>query len=132
MGDKTKKLLTIVLAVLVIAAGGLAWTLSQRNDTATSKTNQSPAASTAKTTKQNTEPVAYAGQEGKNALELLEQNATIVTKDSAYGKYVDTINGVQGGTDGKYWAFYVNDQLAQVGAADYATKATDKIEWKFE
>jgi hypothetical protein len=132
MGNKTKKLLIIALALVAVAAGGLAWTLSQPDKANTNKTNQSPAASPAKTTEQSIEPVAYDGQEGKNALELLQQHATVVTKDSSYGPYVDSINGVRGGANGKYWAFYVNGQMAAVGAADYATKPGDSIEWKFE
>jgi hypothetical protein len=77
-------------------------------------------------------PVSYKGEEGKTALELLKATATVVTKDSSYGPYVDSINGVKGGTNGKYWTFYINGQKAQVGAGAYATKSGDNIEWKFE
>ena len=132
MGNKSKKLYAGVAAVLLLVAGGTGWTISQLGDAAKNK----PAAAESRTdttpAKQGVRPVAYDGQAGKNALELLEQEVTIVTKDSSYGPYVDTINGTPGGTDGKYWAFYVNGQLSQVGAADYVTKAGDSIEWKFE
>jgi hypothetical protein len=76
--------------------------------------------------------VTYQGQDGKTALELLKQKATVVTKDSSYGPYVDSVNGVKGGEGGKYWTFYINGKMAQVGGNAYDTKGGDKIEWKFE
>ena len=76
--------------------------------------------------------IQYMGVNGKDAMELLKENATVVTKDSSFGEYVDSINGIQGGTDSKYWIFYVNDQMSQVGAADYKTQEGDLIEWRFE
>lgn len=132
MSDKTtpRKLLLTVGALLVLVAGGTtAVLLTQADDkkpapSATQQAdNQAPAA---------TNTIAYDGVEGKTALELLKAKATVVTKDSDYGPYVDSINGVAGGSEGKYWAFYVNGQMAPVGADAYKTKTGDKIEWKFE
>lgn len=76
--------------------------------------------------------VSYQGQEGKNALELLKISAPgVQTKSSSYGEFVASINGQDGGGT-KYWTFYVNGEMAQVGAGSYATKSTDKIEWKLQ
>ena len=138
MRDKPtpKKLLPIIIVLLVAMTGATGYVLSTKYDqkddkkpTATHHTEQKPVE---KTQPAGVQPVGYNGQDGKTALELLKANATVVTKDSSYGPYVDSINGVQGGTDGKYWAFYVNDEMAQVGADAYQTKSGDKIEWKFE
>lgn len=133
-----KKLLPVIIALLVVLTAGTAFVLNRQKPedkksatAATSQNEQKPAEETQKPKAEAT-PVVYDGQEGKTALELLKQNAEVVTKDSAYGPYVDSINSVQGGTDGKYWAFYVNGQMAQVGADAYQTKTGDKIEWKFE
>lgn len=76
--------------------------------------------------------ITYQGQDGKTALEILKTKATIETKQSSFGEYVDKINDIKGGTDNKYWIFYVNGKMAEIGAQDYITKATDVIEWKFE
>lgn len=133
MSDKTtpKKLLLTVGALLLLVAGGTTAVLLTQGDAkkpAPSATEQQADNQTAPAT--NT--VAYDGVEGKTALELLKTKATVVTKDSDYGPYVESINGLAGGSEGKYWAFYVNGQMAPVGADAYKTKADDKIEWKFE
>jgi uncharacterized protein YxeA len=140
MRDKLthKKLLPVIIALLVVMTVGTGLALNRQKPDEkkpaanTSQNEQKPADDSTKIAKAETSSVSYDGQEGKTALELLKQNAEVVTKDSAYGPYVDSINNVQGGTDGKYWAFYVNGQMAQVGADAYQTKTGDKIEWKFE
>lgn len=75
--------------------------------------------------------ISYNGEEGKNALELLKKNHTVTEENSTYGTFVKGIDG-KVGDDKNYWAFYVNGAYASVGAASYTTKATDKLEWKFE
>jgi len=84
----------------------------------------------------NVEPdlytVSYEGKVGTSVLDLLSQHAQAETKDSSFGTYVDTINGITGGTDSKYWLFYVNGEPATVGASEYMTHDGDLIEWRFE
>jgi len=72
--------------------------------------------------------ITYAGQDGKNALELLQQKNSVDV--SAQG-FVNAINGRKPG-EREFWAFYVNGKQAEVGAKDYATKTSDAIEWKLE
>lgn len=119
-----------VIVVLALGAGG-GYRATHRHDEPAkqAKTTQQ---TTSKSKPKQTTSLAYNGAEGKNALELLQQHATVVTKDSSYGPYVDSINGVKGGTDGKYWTFYVNGAAATVGASAYTTKTGDKIEWKLQ
>jgi hypothetical protein len=74
--------------------------------------------------------IKYDGQNGRTALDLLKTHADVAVKNSSYGPYVESINGVSGG--GKYWMFYVNGKQASVGAGAYVTKNGDKIEWKFK
>jgi hypothetical protein len=45
---------------------------------------------------------------------------------------VTSINGVEADGTKQFWAFYVNDKLAQEGAGTYKTKDSDKIEWRVE
>ncbi len=130
--DSKRLFIGIALAV-VLLFGGASFALANRsNDQAkqTAKNQAEQQATRSSVAAANT--VQYDGVAGKTALALLKEKATVVTKDSSYGPYVDSINGVQGGTDGKYWAFYVNGTMAQVGADAYTTKTGDKIEWKFE
>lgn len=70
----------------------------------------------------------YAGQDGKNALELLKAKHKV--EATAQG-FVTAINSIK--PDSKhFWSFYVNGQAAQVGAKDYQTKKGETIEWKLE
>lgn len=74
--------------------------------------------------------ISYKGVEGKDALTLLKEKATI---EQATSGLVNAINGRKA-DDAKheYWSFYVNGKLAEVGALDYKTKEGDVIEWKIE
>ena len=49
--------------------------------------------------------------------DALLQEGLIEGEDGPYGLYVKTVNGItlDFDTDGKYWAFYVNDQYASSG-----------------
>jgi hypothetical protein len=72
--------------------------------------------------------ITYNGEDGKNALELLQAQHTI---DVSAEGFVNSINGVEP-VGNQFWAFYVNGEQAQVGAKDYQTKSSDTIEWKLE
>lgn len=78
-----------------------------------------------------TTQLSYQGQEGKNALALLKQHATVQTKHYSFGDLVTSINGTAGNGP-KYWTFYVNGKQASVGAGSYVTKDSDKIMWKLQ
>lgn len=117
-----------VVVVLGLGAGGAYWA---NHDNKPAKSATTASHQTTQKKKPTTQ-VTYDGAEGQNALDLLKKHATVVTKDSSYGPYVDSINGVKGGEGGKYWTFYINGTQATVGAGTYTTKAGDKIEWKFQ
>ena len=76
--------------------------------------------------------INYQGVEGKNALELLKSTHQVETKNfPGIGEMVTSIDGVAA-DDKHFWAFYVNGQLAQEGAATYMTKTGEAIVWKLE
>lgn len=76
--------------------------------------------------------VSYKGEEGKTALDVLKSLAKVETKESTYGEFVTSINGVAADGTTEFWSFYVNEKLASEGAGTYQTKPTDTIEWKVE
>jgi hypothetical protein len=78
------------------------------------------------------ERLEFTAEADKTVLEQTETKARVETKGSDFGPYVDSINGLKGGTDNKYWSFYVNGELAQKGAADYVTEGGETVEWRFE
>jgi len=114
-----------ILAVIILIAGATAIMLATRNGHTT------PSNTAATTTQQQT-TITYTGIKGKTALAQLKELEQVTTKSSQYGEYVDSINGVQGGTNGKYWSFYVNSKLSDVGAGDYTATGGETITWKFE
>jgi hypothetical protein len=72
----------------------------------------------------------YKGEEGKDALTLLKEK-TEVNLDNV--GMVVSIDGTKANSEGReFWAFYVNGEMSQVGAADYKSKDMDVIDWKIE
>jgi hypothetical protein len=75
--------------------------------------------------------LSYQGQTGQNALALLKKHAAVQTKHYSFGDQVTAINGTKGNGP-KYWTFYINGKMAQVGAGSYTTKAADTLMWKLQ
>jgi Domain of unknown function (DUF4430) len=73
--------------------------------------------------------IAYEGEDGKTALEILKARARVRTSASQLGELVEEINGMNNG-NGYYLIYYVNGVKAKVGAGSYTTKNGDKVEWK--
>ena len=98
-------------------------------DTSSQATNAEPA-----TTEEETKSyITYKATTDGSALDQLQAiNDTVAVKESELGKYVESINGLIGGTDGKYWSFYVDGKLAELGADAYKLKGGELIEWKFQ
>ncbi len=73
--------------------------------------------------------IAYDGEEGRTALELLKARASVRTTTSSIGELVEAINGVASG-NGHYLIFFVNGNKSMTGAGSYVTRKGDRIEWK--
>jgi len=73
--------------------------------------------------------IAYEGEDGKIALELLKSRARVRTSTSQIGELVEEINGVSANSDWRL-LYYINGSMAKTGAGNYVTKNGDKIEWK--
>lgn len=73
----------------------------------------------------------YSGEEGKTALELLQEKTAVEMNGSGEMAFITSINGRRA-DDGarEFWSFWVNGEMAQVGAGSYVTKDDDIIEWK--
>jgi len=68
-------------------------------------------------------------------LEELSQRESFKIESTTYqgmGVLVKSIDGVENGTDNKYWQYWVNGELPMVAADKKEVKSGDKIEWKFE
>lgn len=85
------------------------------------------------TTGQARTEINYLAKPGITSLEQLKQEASdVVTKQSEYGEYVDSIEGHKGGEKGKYWSFYVDGSMSDVGADSYTQKGGEEITWKYQ
>ena len=71
-------------------------------------------------------------KEGESALDVLKRTHTVELKHYDFGDVADSIDGTVGGKDGRYWIFYVNGKMSQVGAGEYKIQPDDKIIWKYQ
>jgi hypothetical protein len=125
---KIKTTIIAVFSAVVLAIGVTAVVLTNQP----TQSNETAVADAQKVEAAQSERLEFTAEADKTVLEQTEAKARVVTKGSDYGPYVDSINDIQGGTDNKYWSFYVNGQLAPIGAAEYVTEGGETIEWKFE
>lgn len=73
--------------------------------------------------------VKYPGQDGKNALQLLQALTDIQVREYSFGTMVVGIHGAV--PDSKhFWELYINGRAASVGARQLQTHKGDIIEWK--
>jgi len=75
--------------------------------------------------------VTYDGQENKTAFDILKSLCEVKSSSSDFGEFVTSIDGITA-DDSNYWAFFVNDEYANVGASSYKTKEGDVIRWQLE
>ena len=65
--------------------------------------------------------------------DVLKNNANIKYNNNySYGVFIESINGIKNGDDGKYWQYYINDVLGDVAADKKVLKEGNNIEWRFE
>ena len=72
----------------------------------------------------------YNGRNEMDALSLLKEKAKVEQDSSGM---VVSINGRKASDEKKeFWGFYVNGEMAPIGAAEYKTKDDEVISWKIE
>lgn len=126
MGKNTKKVLIILIGLVLFAVGIFEY-YAIRDQSLKTRTNYNPETNYIYRQKDN---FSYKGEEGKNALEILKAKTSVEQSSSGL---VISINGRKAdNSKHEYWAFYVNGKMAEVGPADYQTKAGDLIEWKIQ
>ena len=80
--------------------------------------------------------VAYPGDTVFSLLKRSSSDHEFALKYTYYETYdatlVDSINNIAGGTDGKYWQYYVNGICPMVGADKYLVNNGDSVTWSFE
>lgn len=131
MFTQSKRTLLISLIAFAVLLGGGAWAYATYQSQQAA-TEPETVAAVETQTRTRTE-IAYTAKPGITSLEQLQDEAdNVVVKDSEYGAYVDSIEGHVGGTDGKYWSFYVDGVMSDVGADSYTQQGGEEILWKFQ
>lgn len=127
---KLQSKLPIILALVVAVFGLVVWAVVASQPDIKPQTNQS---TEVQIPAKNRTEITYTAKAGLTSLAQLQDEASeVIIKESEFGQYVDSIEGHQGGTDGKYWSFYVDGQMSEVGAGSYTQKGGEVIEWKFQ
>ena len=68
-------------------------------------------------------------------LEELAEKENLIIESSSYpemGVFVESIDGLKGGADNKWWQYWVNEVLGEAAADKKEVKTEDVVEWKFE
>jgi hypothetical protein len=80
--------------------------------------------------------VAYQGDTAFSLLERSAQQNGFSVESTYYAQFdstlINSINHAVGGTDGKYWQYYVNGKLPDVGADKCILINGDVLTWSFE
>lgn len=129
---QTTNIVLAVIVIIVLAFLGSSWSKYKQNNTDAENASTEVSADTTTEETATEYTVAYNGVEGKNAFELLQENATDVQyTESEYGAFVTGIDGVDA-PEGYFWALYVNDEMAQLGASDLITTNDDLVRWQLD
>jgi len=125
---KTKKTI-LLIALLILGIGSSSFFLYKNQKTDNSQVSEEEVL----IEEQNQiDSISYtATEDGQNAFELLKENAEVEYQQYDFGVFVESINGING-DDKHFWAVYLNDQQAQVGAEQIILQKDDRIEWKYE
>jgi len=129
-----KRVFAVALIVaLIAAAGAVAWVAADLDRTSNTTPEYSHSAETSQDSAEaRVETIQYQGEDGKTALQLLEEKADVEMSGSGEMAFVTSINGVKADPQVEFWSLLVNNEPATVGAGQYQTKSTDTITWKLE
>ena len=126
--------LIITIVILLVGMGVFFWASANNDRSATNTTEQTQTEQvtpvTTATFNEDGTVVSYDGVEGETALATLKSLTAVRVQGSDYGEFVTGIGEVDADSSKNFWGFYINGEMATVGAGDYLTKQGDQIEWQ--
>lgn len=129
MKSKTMAIRAAGLIILVLLGSGLGgWYQHYHHE---QQIKQQAAEQSAQRNQEIKQGISYKGVQGKTTLQLLQGSHKVGLKHYSFGDMVTSIDGIAGNGP-KYWSFYVNGKLSDVGASAYQTKATDTLSWRLQ
>lgn len=130
--------LLLVIGLIMLSFTGTAMKIPQKTEVWVEKSNQTSvrieiqADSWAVTDNL----VAYEGETAFSLLKRCAEKNSFSIESTYYDEFdstmINSINNVVSGTEGKYWQYYVNDMLPNVGADKYIVTNGDMVRWSFE
>ncbi|MFE5291297.1 DUF4430 domain-containing protein [Isoptericola sp. NPDC056618] len=125
--------LLVLLPATVLAAGLLAGCSDEGTPDAGSSASASASADPTQQVAENLSEFSYEGEDGKTALELLEEkDPDAQVQGKGENAFVTAIRGREADPETEFWGLYVDDEMAQVGAGSLETKDGQTITWKLE
>ena len=128
----TSSRLLVLLPAAALAAGLLAGCSDAGAPDAGSTTSTASVDPTQQVA-ENLSEFSYAGEDGRTALELLqEHDPDAQVQGEGEEAFVTAVRGHEADGTTEFWALYVDDEMAQVGAGSLETKDGQTITWKLE
>ncbi|MEU2200021.1 DUF4430 domain-containing protein [Isoptericola sp. NPDC019482] len=129
----TSSRLLALLPATALAAGLLAGCSDDTAPDAGSSASASASVDATEQVAENLSEFSYPGEDGKTALELLqEKDPDAQVQGEGENAYVTAIRGREADPATEFWGLYVDDELAQVGAGSLETEDGQTITWKLE
>lgn len=143
MAKDQKKALSIIGSIVAVAVLGVAGWIIYNNDAGTSTAEQPEVLGEEEQNEKVSLVINFGDRketyeasinEGDSALDVLRNAASengfelAFQKFEGMGEFVSGIDGQVGGDD-NFWGFYVNGEMAEVGAGVYEVKSGDLIEF---
>ncbi len=137
-------ILVLIVLPLTTLTGCTFFDRSKETETTVQPTSIATAQVALEVTNQLNESTTYelSIPQGANVYELLNQamidNSSLTVEfddfeiDGDLAYFVSSINGYNPSLENKFWSFYVNDELSQVGIIDYYPKTGDEVSFKVE
>lgn len=139
--NKNNTLQIAVISILVILLG-ISFSAYLRKESSPQNEQKSEAHQTVRLTLMiddlyfDKQVTANNGDTVLEVLEMLDKESSelnLVTKEyPGLGVLVESINGKTNGTDGKYWQYFVDEVMPQIGADKLELKDGDSVDWRFE
>lgn len=124
MPEQKRGFRLITITILLVVIIGLGIYAVNKN-----KQNGSNDNTTTETTTPSNSTYTYDGEDGKNALTLLQDNYQVELQGEGENAFVTAIDGISA-PDGWYWQLEVNGAPARVGAGQLETHNGDQIVWR--
>jgi hypothetical protein len=130
--------LLVVVSLIALSFTGTAMNIPQNSEVWIEKSNQTSVRIefVSPEWKLSENLIAYKDDTAFSLLKRCAEKHGFTVESTYYAEYdatwIDSINTIASGTEGKYWQYYVNGQLPIISADKFIVKNGDVLVWSFE